>query len=592
MCIATSRATYPERFTPVALALSGAVLAVSVAAIAVLCTVGANPTPSALQLKVWGSIGGTSFLTFATLSVRTYSLRKRALEEAKWLERLTHPVVQTEIEVIEDSQLLLVEPLAAMKNLEENIFPPLIHGLHNALRELILAHGRCTENTTKAMEKAVKLDRAFQHSFYGHDSLLSICLRKPEIYLLELLSYFGRGKTKESVATRRLIAAFNSGNPDKIAQATAEYEGMRNGHDLREVEELLRTHGSLADFFELMKGHFSINDDKLYGIGCAMLDLIAERVQDNAIILEKFRSLEADVEQIETFLQEAFKAARFNPEEIRTFSEECMEHMVETQFISVMRRVLAMVAKNIRLLPSLFEQGADHEQLFPEVQVTHLVGESGEFFNEETRDEWVGILEAQEALNHTIDDQAARIAFLKQDALTAYRELCPECTVDDTVEAPAGYVALRVHISDHPFKQIRAEQDSKYAKAESWWLSRSTVNSIAGWLLGHFEGFIIKLAKPGIMKLLPQMGPGEKARFEELIESTLKGMFLPVFDGSINTDSPYNEHFQAVINGAGATLAARIDVLVKKPELTHEDIRDVLVVGFDNLAKGFRRIHE
>lgn len=518
-----------------------------------------------------------------------------------------------------------------IEKLKREIIPPLMDAFRDAVSELLRAHAAITDG-------APPDPRAINDLFVEAKSLIMLNLEKPELYLTELLRCFGRGKNKPSVGLRRLIAAHNSGNPDKFEEVRRQYAAIERGHNLHDVAALFRSRTGNSQILDqlpqLMEGHFSLDDVELQGVGRELLDAIFGRLKNNRTIDNALTALrkkapregctksemEDFTKEVEKFMKLAFTEAHIPHGELEEMSDRLVEVWIERQLMQNMKKLLGMVARNIRLLPSMFADSVDTRVLFPQIDETFLLSESGDCLGE-TEEMQKQLIRLQSTINYDRKPEN-RVAFLVLDEgdTRSYEVLRRENeVVRMCLDANSGNYNLRelerigkrsdvqdlgrqlqkrilvvpVSITNHPFKDIR----NKLNWVPNW--------AIRG-LYGIFSGFIPGLVKPGLAEMLPALEPREQERFDRFVDAMLNLLMQPIYDGSINNSSPFRKQtvrgregkverrpFEEVIARQGNALAINLENLVNQKEpITFEQIRDVWVESVGNVAEGFKSLHE
>jgi len=638
---------------------SGILIVISGVALGIILATNPTAAGSFTQIATFGTIGGVSLLTLVICTALTCRNKRRQTREREDIHRQRESerreferqeadrqrvgreqaqlrVDEERLRQAEDRReglaLLRGEDVREVVDVEsvrdvaraersefdtfrEDVMPNLLDAFGRAVVQVTQAHARLTG-------KGAPSQREVEALFAEAKELMALCLDKPELYLAELVRCFGRGKNKPSVGLRRLVAAHNGGNEVKLQEVLRQNTAIERGNNLALVARRLHSRESnaaiLAAFPEIMDGHFSIDDEFLHGIGGELLRKIFERMAGNRTIDQALtqlrrnapperctkKEMEAFTKEVEAFMKLAFAEARIPRREMEEMSARFIEHMIANQLMQNVEKMLGMVARNIRLLPSMFADSVDPHELFPQIDETFLLSESSDCLGE-TEEMQAELIRLQSAINYD-RPEAGRVAFLVLDPADDRRyqtlydnnEVVRMCfdanrgNYDLEELARIGnrrdvqvlgrkwdkrILVVPVSISDHPFKQVR-----------------SALNKVPNWLLRTlytvFKGFIPGLVKPGIQEILPALEPREQQRFDRFVDSMLGMLMRPIYDGSINNSSEFRRPFEAVITGQGEQLANRLEGLVNNQgePLTFEGIREVWVEEVDNVAQGYQ----
>lgn len=671
---------------------SGILMVISGVALGIIFAANPSAAGSFTQIAVFGGIGGVSLITFVVCSALAfYTLRKhrqqreesrrevepQQQEEAERREpEIRRPVQIEKADIpepprmdesqerktnedlvperapevsssenrglgaaeIEEEEELVISPPAPLRaapptvgELRDEIIMPLIDAFSNAVKELLRAHAAITANPQPDLPAVDNLIRDAKE-------LLTLSLDKPELYLGELLRCYGRGKNKPSIGLRRLIAAHNAGDPAKLKEVRRQYKAIARGNNLLDVAQLFNSRAKnpevLHRFPDIMKGHFSLDDEVLKKVGDELLEKIFDSLAENKKIDKALTSLRrkapeegcskaqmgAFTKEVEKFMKLAFAEAHIPHEEMIGLNERLVGYWIENQLMPNMKKMLGLVARNIRLLPSMFADSVKTEELFPQIDETFLLSESGDCLGD-TEKMQKELIRLQSEINYNRKPEN-RVAFLvleagdTRDYRTLYREnsvvkICFDANQGnyDLIELQRignqsnvrDLAALReirilvvpVSITDHPFKDIR-----------------SKLNAVPNWLLrglyGIISGFIPGLVKPALAEMFPAFEPREQEHFDRFVDSMLNLMMPPIYDGAINNNSPFRKltvrgskgpverrPFEEVITHQGNELANRLEGLInQKDPLSFEQIREVWVESVNNVAQGFKDLHE
>lgn len=495
--------------------------------------------------------------------------------------------------------------------IKEDILPPLLDGLGNALKEVVLAHGRkINESHFNSQTTSDQVDQLIEET----KSLFIEFLEEPDFYLTELLVYFGPGKIKAESALRQLIVLKNSGDEEKYFQKRAEFQAIKQGNDFSDLAALLRDSRSnnpaiLAQFPEIMANHFSLIDEDLKSIGMNLLNRIFsdpnEAVKTEWDHLKRKapqphcsqKKMVAFAKDVENFIYKAFHEANLSADEKKVFFDQVVGHMLQKQFMETLRLIIGIIGLNMRLLPQLFDRSAKTNEIHMKLDETFLLSESREHLHPNTQhlQQQLFVYQSKINVNRSKEKRIAFIVFPKNDQRPYAQIARDEEIVNFCLELSRGYYNLKelegmikntkdhrlipvpIHITDHPYKEFLTVLHAPNI------LVRGAFNLI--------QRRIPTKVKEPMYEVLPKFSDEQKSQVDHLFDRWIDLLLKPFYNGALNHKSPFHLPFTQAIQTHGSELATQLETLAnQEEELRFENIRDQWVSALQNIAQIFREL--
>lgn len=507
--------------------------------------------------------------------------RQPAAEPPKTQERIAEgPQVITEQQALER---------APINYLTQTIFPPLFDAFEKTLIALINANNRVMKTEDPSIDQKVQETRR------NLETLFQSLIRKPELYVKQLLSFFGKGKTSHSICTRRLIAAVNSQNEDKMKEAKAEYDAMIAGHSL--YGALLKTFQSTKTSAEILQSlpgllekHFCLPDEALKSLGMLILKEIFKDADRNPKLVAELDTLRkhAGNKKFEN-LADAFllKVLDLSSQsnQLAQWQNDLMQYILKNLVKKNINVILGMFAKVIVLLPTLLERSFDKKTLFPKIDETSLLSESTDLIEDDSIQSKLIHLQCQ--INHERKQPVALIVAseLAKAYLPAFKELASKDLEsirkkfeEQLKELNVNVEIVPIKISMHPFKMIK---------------EKTPVSDIAlkfvAQLANLFDGLIKKLAKSKIDEMLPPLEVGEKQTFDSIYNTLFTLLFPSIVNGAIGL-TKFRPLFEGIITSQGKEIAATLSELQKNQDLQFIYIQKKAVEALDKFTQAFKGV--
>ena len=552
-------------------------------------------------------VGGLSLTTFVVCScMRHYGTRRASqnVENRQCIEAMVSLQPATPI-ALEATTTITESPIDYVK---QAIIQPLLKAFNDAIKHVIAAD--CVTTDKSIGTKIEEINSCFQTG-------AEICnhfLDDQQIYVSELLRSFGPGKSiKASVALRRLIAACNSGDLEKLAEVEAEYNRVMQANDFSEIAEALSSQPPatlMQTLPELLERRFALSDETLKAMGRNILTHIFAQARAKPDVLSALETLKAKADsdhlakEVEKFVKLVLVEAAISPEKYKEWNDELIKYMLDTTFKKSLCDFLRLAALNIRMLKVLFNKKLEQKKLFIQLDETFLLSESWDCVKqEELQNE---IFHLQSEINYD-RKEANRIAFIALPLDTGVQgskkqegvmELCLQANQNSRKDLDkftnservielghkhgVSLVAIPVSISDHPFKAFK--------KKERWIrFGGAIATSLPESLLQKLTAFILDLVEPKLMELLPQMDEKEQEDFKALLKNLLSLLIYPIYDGAIG-NTAFRQPFEEVITTKGEDLADQIDKLLLDEEITFEKMRDAWTGAVHEVALKFQQL--
>ena len=478
---------------------------------------------------------------------------------------------------------------------------PLLGAFKEAAKGLVIAD--CV-TTSKELDK--KLEEA-NWVFQEGEELVNEILKNQEIFIIELLRYFGPGKKPISVALRRAIAAYNAGEATRRTEVFDEYKAIASVHDVAEISHALKNQSPQAlmqNFPSIMERHFSLANQPLKELAIKILHSIFEKTRGNTTVhnaldqLRKKAGSEKELpEAVEKFIFLVFEEARIDPQQLKEWTESMNQRMLQTTFKKTVCNILSLVAQNIRMLKLLFEEKRErakisteekneklrqkkieqlHMNLFVACDETFLSSESQDCVAKKVLHK--DLVHQQSVINYKRkkEERIALIA-LKAGDTRSYQQLvqeeelfkwCFDTQKRDMAELQSinnsggvqelntkhnvRIVAVPIAITDHPFKDFREYEDL------------IKVGAFVGATL--LRPFLPRMIEPKLLQILPKMEGKKRERFNVFTAKLLDLLLDPIYDGAIG-DTNFRPVFERIITTKGEALAEALENLLKEPEL-------------------------
>lgn len=598
---------------------SGILFLVGSVAITLICTLHSPGTyiaanlPSSITLC---SVGGLGFIGFVIFScMRYYTVRKKRLKlkDQQQIARViqNQGTLETKVAV---TATLQANPVDYLKQV---LVQPLLRELQGAIQAMVVSDAQ----TNADVEKIEKVPREVATVFANLESLFIGMLEKPEIYVKELLELFVKAKaSKKTIALRRLVSAYNSGDLALLKKESENYNALLKGFDFSKIVQSLSNQEKTAEqlFSEMpsiLEEHFCKTDAFLKQKGREILDKLFlmtkndQKVQKAFVALinqSKTPSVQNNptkiVKNLEAFVELVQKQANVPIEQYAEWNKALLTYVLDTLFKDTVCNFLGMVARTIRILKLLFKKG-DTQNRCIALDETFLLSESGEYIKK--IDLQTDMFRVQSAINYSRDSEK-RIALIALEGNYSkdYETLAKEIEVVDlcfrsnkhdlkdlekinaSKEVQAlqkthkiRIIALPVTLSDHMFKSPIKYED---------WLSGGAP------LLKYAPSFILDgilyLIKNKAIENLPEMNETQQKKFGSMIKSLFDLMLDPILDGAIRVKSDFREPFEHAITTKGEALAKELeDLISNKKQLTFEQIRDAWADAMHGLAEEFNK---
>jgi hypothetical protein len=607
----------------IASALIIAITATALAIIVISNTQAFYTAASYPEMITLGVTGGLAFVTFVICSCMHCAARYKkgrgsADQSAVQEQRRTIEAELAEPITIKVTASLDKEPVEYVK---QALVQPLLQAFKKTLKALVVADlVKSSSTPAEIAEKSKKVDEAFQKG----ERLFNFYLDNPTIYVSELLRFFGPGKMPLSIALRRLIAAYNSGDAEKFAEIKNAYQAIVRGHDLTDIKVAFRNQSRdalMTSLPTLLESHFSLVDDTLKGLGKNILIHIFDNTKENREVLTKLDALKKKGDKLTTddvgaFLKLVLEKANVSPEQYKEWNEILIKQMINTTFKKSFCVFLGMVARNIRILSLMFDKKMKEEALFNKLDETFLLSESADCIGKDKECFQGALFELQSKLNHKRDceNRIALIALPKNNT-ASYEELMAqdevigmcysahkkgksnfkeyeEISYSAAVLEGRGMVlhdvrlvAVPVSLSDHPFKDFKKKE--KAINFVAW--AAKTVSALLP--KETFDKFLAGKVRPKLMQILPKMDEAGEKDFDSLLSLLINLMVNPIYDGAIG-DTPFRKPFERIITTQGGELARKVEelLLLDPKKISFEKISDVWTKSMEAIAKEFSEV--
>lgn len=595
---------------------SGVLTLITVVATAII--LGLNPNISYItgNYPTWialGSFGGTTLILFAVFSCLHQKGKRQALQraenerqQARQAEKLRK--AQTETPLAEPTVSVEKDPIG---HLDQVLIQPILNEFRGALEAVISADCRKMNRDGSEVEDKVK------NAFNNCQELFTHFLQNKYIYVSELLRYFGPGKTTKSVALRRLIAAYNSGDAEKLQGVRAEYEAIARANDFTEIAKALsdrsKTNAELMqELPNLLADLFSLPDAHLKEFGVKVLNRVFIPPTTLTVAVNKelntLRSLTTQpkkfAKQLEKLIKAALEEAHIPDETYDEWNQELITYMLNTTFKGIIFGFLGSVARNVRILKLMFKKMGDgsgeipKKDLFLQLDKAFLEAESRDCITNEAlqRD----LFHLQSEINFGRKDETRKVALialpegdnrtfeqLEQDEVLSLFFAANEHSREELKKITQTYrnqllkthhvrlVAVPVAISDHPFKKFKDYE--------------GTVKFAAFLLKGFFPYIADTFVKPRAEASMPKMDGEDQKKFDEFFKVIVNLLVDPIYDGAIG-DTKFTRDFQRIITNEGEELAKSLDQLLLQEEISFEEIRDVWTRSVRDVARKFTEV--
>lgn len=547
-------------------------------------------------------VDGVSFLTFAVCSCMHYCGLRKMRNDVKNLHRMEQiqATLPEETPVAEEVTTTIdAQPIEYLKQV---IIHPILHSMKNATRSMVVAD--CLATSKELSKKMDKVEETFQE----WESLFDHCLDHPHMLVSELLRFFGPGKKPSSVYLRRVIAAFNSGDQKKLAEAKSEYAAILGGHDFSPIAEALKTKSVdslMNELPALLEPTFCLPDPTLRQLGRQLLDYIFEKTKDNKEVANALAALkrkacsEKIIEEVAKFLQLAFAKAQAPADKCKEWKETFVRYTLDTIFKRTVCVSIGMLARNMRMIKFLLDKEMEQHKLFTLLDETFLFSESGDCIKREALQR--EMLHVQSDINYDLEE-TKRIALLalppedKRDYEALYNEeqIIEWCfdakdvagkvnvkqlqlTTDSQEVLDLGLkhgvhiIALPACIHDHPFKMLKKHEGKL---------------KVVGPLLSVIFPLILPFVMPILHRSIPTMEGKDLARVDSFVKKLITVMIDPIYDGAVG-DTEFQPVFRRVMTTQGEELAANLENLISKEHLTFELIRDEWTKALNGIARAF-----
>lgn len=497
-----------------------------------------------------------------------------------------------------------VDPAKLIPGLKHSVFPHIFAQLEQLLIASDKAHSVTTAGKTDSVHK-----KKLSESMKSAQSLFNSMVGDPHVQIPELLRHFGRGKTKESIALRRLVAAFNSGNLEKYEAEKKKYEAVIRGHNLTDVAKALANGKNdntkiLKAFPSLLKNHFCSTDEALRDLGMEILEYIFSKAASgknskitnalNALrrletqALKELESAErkgnsADIKKakekiasaIEDFVKLVFnEVAGKDSKNLASWNERLVGQLIQGETLKKMQSLFKMIAHNIRILGLMFDKQKDKSEIFPVLDLTFLTSESSEYVLPNS--DQAKLLQLQSEINFArkqSKQEPIALLLLSESNESAVDEIRKTCqAANPRKEAPAipsqfqsrisafarrglKVIAVPISINDHLFK--------KFKDFDGGWLNTGVSILASSGALSYLQPVLKGPAKAQLMEFLPKLEGEALKAFHTLFDGIFDVMVMPVINGAI-VQSKFSAPFQRVINNEGLKLADKLEDLAAR----------------------------
>jgi len=542
-----------------------------------------------------GTVGSASLAIFAVSScIQTLAAKKlkQDLANARALTELPPLQVEAPVEVAVN---LEQQPIEYIKQV---VVLPIVRAFHAGIKGLVIANS--VTMSEEFTSKVKSIDTAFEDA----EQLFNDFVNNPQIYIAELLRFFGPEKKPLTIALRRWIAAYNSGKPEMIQMVSDEYHAAASAHDYKAISQALKTQSNealMANLPILLENHFALANVKLKELAINIMHQIFQDTRTNTKVLQALTQLKKKADSsalpiaMEHFLKLVQEEAHISNEQYMMWQEDLTRRMLQTTFKRTVCNALSVLARNIRLLGFMFDQKKTQTELFGRLDETFLLSESDDCItkfalqkdlyhilnlfnssrtNEEHKYTLVALPEGDTRSYEELIEQEEifKICFASKKADFAVLEKINQSTeiVALNRKHQVRIVAVPVTINDHPFKKFKRHE---------------TAIRIFAPLL---KKVLPPIIKPKMKQLLPKMSGNNKARYDRFVETLIDTMLSPVFNGAI-AFTDFRPIFEKVISTKGEVLAEKIEALLRSPpeELNFEKIRDAWTEAVRGVADEF-----
>ncbi len=460
-----------------------------------------------------------------------------------------------------------------LAQIQEDIIPPIFDAIGGTILSIVKVHAR-------ANGKKEPSDEEINNWTAKCKDLFNTSIQDPRLLAAEILRFFGRGKMKLSVAKRRVLAAYNSGDKKLYKQTKTRYNAVMGGNDAQKLKKFLDKNTNkvalLNNFPAYFAKHFTLINKDVKELGQEILKTIfADAIEiegiDQAI---KHLRKKPSIEAAEEFVRFVFERAKLDETTLENWKERIEKEIIAPQLANGLSNMMNVLARNLRLLPTLFQEKINKKTLYPHIQTTFLLSESIDLKADEKR------LSLQSAVNYgRKNDQ--KFTLVKEDKDTGLI-LCfapdEQKKLRKKYNVPENILFVPTAINDHPFIETRKKLPENK-------LGRKLVEG----MFSLFEKSMPSYLEPYLSKALPKMlDEGLQTKLGSVVDIALKNLLRPIFDGSISRSNPFREHFEKIISTKAPQLAQELDHLHQTTDL--ETLKTACIEAFKELTDEFNKV--
>lgn len=500
--------------------------------------------------------------------------------------------------------------------LQSHVFPPILSELEAFMIGVNATH--CQANGKPVDPQNVQ---KIKEAMKAVGELLNSVLGNPRTQVLELLYHYGRGKTKTSIALRRLVAAFNSGDPQKYEEEKKKYDAVARGHSLEFPQKLAGQkfdNGQILDgFVDDLIGRFCSTNEQVDALGQQILNYIFNNVKVDPAKrkkvlaeLSKLRNKEKETlrelektpgikdpkkrkeaeskarEKIASHIEEFVKfvfdtALKSNPEgtaRLDAWHQDMLHCLVQGETVIKLQSLFRMIAHNLRIMHLMFDKEAKEPKTFPVLDCTFLASESSDFIKPEGPQ--TELLQLQCEINYALKQEKkpkepiALVIVTKanEHLFTKITETC-KAAHPRQVEIPPAFQkrvdSLKMKHSSTIIDIIALPislNDHLFKQIKggenSWggWGAKKILSAASS--LG-VQGTLLEYVKPllrnHIVESLPKLEKEDMDNFDTVFNSLFDALISPVIDGAFTPKPPFSVQFQQVIENEGLKLASKLE---------------------------------